>query len=153
MEDREKVIIGMMLISVFVLLVGLSSFYVQIQIETGNVCGCLIPITLFIPFLASVGLFIGTLVYYFFTPRMDVMRINKDAVLKIFSPDERNVIKFLLENGGKITQSRIVNETELSKVKVFRVLERLAKKGVIQKEPHGKTNMITLDENLLEMLG
>ncbi|GAG01187.1 unnamed protein product, partial [marine sediment metagenome] len=133
------------------LIVGISSFYVQIQIETGNACGCLIPIPIFIPFLASVGLFIGALVYYFFTPRLEGKKIDKNVILRVFDSDEKSMINFLLESKGEATQSRMVNGTGLSKVKVFRVLERLSKKGIVQKEPYGKTNAITLNESLLDL--
>ncbi|MCK4825900.1 hypothetical protein KA005_59680 [bacterium] len=148
MEDRKKLIIGVMMISVFVFIVGLSSLYVQIQIETGNVCGCLIPITLFIPFLAAVGLFIGTMVYYFFSPGMEPKKIDKNIILNVFDPDERVIMDFLLKNRGESMQARIVNGTDLSKVKVFRVLDRLVKKGIISKDPHGKTNRVMLNEEL-----
>ncbi len=151
MEDAKKIILGMMSISLFVLIVGISSFYVQIQIETGNVCGCLIPIPVFIPFLASVGLFIGTLVYYFFTPRLEGKKIDKNVILRVFDSDEKDIINFLLENKGKTTQSKIAKGTSLSKVKVFRIIERLIKKGVVLKSPLGKTNLITLNESLLDL--
>jgi len=151
MEDAKKIILGMMSISLFVLIVGISSFYVQIQIETGNVCGCLIPIPVFIPFLASVGLFIGTLVYYFFTPRLEGKKIDKNVILRVFDSDEKDIINFLLENKGKTTQSKIAKGTSLSKVKVFRIIERLIKKGVVLKSPLGKTNLIALNESLLDL--
>lgn len=151
MEYAKKIILGMMSISLFVLIVGISSFYVQIQIETGNVCGCLIPIPVFIPFLASVGLFIGTLVYYFFTPRLEGKKIDKNVILRVFDSDEKDIINFLLENKGKTTQSKIAKGTSLSKVKVFRIIERLIKKGVVLKSPLGKTNLITLNESLLDL--
>jgi len=151
MEYAKKIILGMMSISLFVLIVGISSFYVQIQIETGNVCGCLIPIPVFIPFLASVGLFIGTLVYYFFTPRLEGKKIDKNVILRVFDSDEKDIINFLLENKGKTTQSKIAKGTSLSKVKVFRIIERLIKKGVVLKSPLGKTNLIALNESLLDL--
>jgi len=57
------------MLSIFVFIVAISSLYVQIQIVEGNICGCLIPLPLFIPFIASVGLFIGTLSFYLrYTP-------------------------------------------------------------------------------------
>jgi hypothetical protein len=148
MEDRKKIVIGVMIISIFVFIVGVSSLYVQTQIETGNACGCLIPITLFIPFLASVGLLIGTMVYYLLTPKAVYRTMDREVILRLFDQDERKIVGFLLNNKGEGVQSRMVSETDMSKVKVFRVLERLLKKGIISKDPHGKTNRILLNEEL-----
>ena len=152
MEDGKKMILGMMLISVFVLMVGISSFYVQTQIEIGNVCGCLIPIPIFIPFLASVGLFIGTLVYYFLSPKFEPKKIDKNVFMKIFDNQEKELINHLLKNEGESTQARIVRDTGMSKVRVFRLLENLRKRDIVSKVPHGKTNLILFDKNLLQFL-
>ncbi|MCD6495886.1 MAG: hypothetical protein J7K54_01310 [Candidatus Aenigmarchaeota archaeon] len=148
MEDRKKLIIVVMILSVFVFIVGVSSFYVQTQIETGNVCGCSIPITLFIPFLASVGLFIGTMIYYLLIPARPDGRIDRNVILGLFAHDERKVVSYLIEKNGSALQSAIVSGTGLSKVKVFRILERLSSKGITSKSPHGKTNMISLNKDL-----
>ncbi len=150
MEDRKKLIIVVMIISIFVFVVGFSSLYVQIQIENGNVCGCLIPITLFIPFLASVGLFIGTMIYYLLTPRAEAKKIDRNMMLGFFGQDERMVLKLIFDGRGEAIQSDIVSGTGLSKVKVFRILERLMKKGIISKDHHGKTNRITLNEDIVK---
>ncbi len=150
MEEQKKMIIGMTVISIFVLLVGISSFYVQTQIDTGNACGCIIPISLFIPFLASVGLLIGTLVYYFFNPIKNGIKIKRSVFMKLFTRDEREVIGLILGSKGEVLQSRLVSGTGLGKVKVFRVLERLIERGVVRKEPYGRTNRIVIDSNIAE---
>jgi uncharacterized membrane protein len=145
---EKKIIVGMTIISAFVLIVGLSSFYVQTQIDSGNVCGCIIPISLFIPFLASVGLFIGSMIYYFLNPVSRPTKIKRDVVLRVFEAQERKLLELLLDSGGEMLQSRIVSETAMDKVKVFRLIERLSRKGIVRKEPHGKTNNIILSEEL-----
>jgi uncharacterized membrane protein len=145
---EKKIIVGMTVISAFVLIVGVSSFYVQTQIDSGNVCGCIIPVSLFIPFLASVGLFIGSMIYYFLNPVSRPMKIRRDAVLRVFEAQERKLVSLLLDSGGEMLQSRIVSETAMDKVKVFRLIERLSRKGIVRKEPHGKTNRIILNEDL-----
>ncbi|MBN1896212.1 MAG: hypothetical protein JW789_00605 [Candidatus Aenigmarchaeota archaeon] len=149
MEYQKKFIIGMILIAGFVLIIGISSFYVQMQIDSGNVCGCLIPITLFIPFLGSVGLLIGTLVYYFFNPFHEE-NIDGNVFLSLFESDEMKVMKMLINSGGKASQARIVRETNLSKVKVFRILEKLSRKDVVSKESLGKTNNVTVNKKMMK---
>jgi len=149
MNDQKKIVLAMLVISIFVLIVALSSFYVQIQIETGNICGCVIPIYLFIPLLASIGLFIGTMFYYLLSPKFE--KINEDVILNLFDSDERIIVETLIKNHGKATQAKITKSTGLSKVKVHRVLERLENKNVISKIKERKVNIITLNKDLLRI--
>jgi uncharacterized membrane protein len=149
MRPENKVVLGILVISIFVFIVAISSLYVQIQISEGNICGCLIPLPLFIPFIASIGLFIGTLSFYlWYTPKQS--KINKEVLLKLFDPKEREIIIKLFENKGKISQSKLVKETSLSKVQVSRVIEKLKEKKIISKESKGKTNLIELDRDFYE---
>ncbi len=152
MEHEKKIVVGTLVLTVFILLVALSSFYVQTQVEAGNAFGCMIPIYLFIPLLASIGLFIGTLVYYLLSPRF-VVKPDKDLLLKLFDSDQRKVIGVLLSNEGSALQSKIVRKTDLSKVKVFRVLRKLKRKGFVDKQPYGKTNKIILKKELKDLFG
>ncbi|MCD6590578.1 MAG: winged helix-turn-helix transcriptional regulator [Candidatus Aenigmarchaeota archaeon] len=149
MNDQKKIVLAMLVISIFVLIVALSSFYVQIQIETGNICGCVIPIYLFIPLLASIGLFIGTMFYYLLSPKFE--KIEKDVILNLFDSDEKIIVETLIKNHGKATQAKITKSTGLSKVKVHRVLERLENKNVISKKKERKVNIITLNKDLLRI--
>jgi hypothetical protein len=153
MEQQKKVIIGMLILTVFILIVAMSSLYVQTQIESGNICGCVIPLYLFIPLLASIGLFIGTLVYYLISPRFET-RAGKDAMfeflLKGLPLDERKIMEMVLKK--PVTQAKLVRETGLDKVKVFRIVKSLQDKGLVVKEKHGKTNMIKLSDDIKEMV-
>jgi len=149
MKPGKKIIFGTLILSIFVFIVAAISFYVQIEISSGNVCGCAIPIPLFIPFLASMGLFIGTLLYHFFFPYK--YKINREVILKMFNNAEREIIKKLLENDGSCLQSKLTRETGLSKVQVFRTLENLVYKGIIEKESYGKTNVIKLKKDIYDL--
>jgi uncharacterized membrane protein len=55
-----------------------------------------------------------------------------------------------LENKGEVLQSKI--SRSLGKVKAFRVIESLMKRGVVVKEPYGKTNKIKLNEKFKNIL-
>ncbi len=152
MQEHRKMISGMLLISVFVLIVALSSLYVQTQISSGNACGCMIPLTLFVPLLASIGLFIGMMVYYMFSPKFLDKKSDVSFLPGIFEGDEKTIVKMLFENKGERSQAKIVRETGISKVRVFRAIEKLRRKGVIKKEPEGRTNKIILTEKIRDML-
>ena len=147
MKQEKKVILGTLILAVFVFIVALSSIHVQTEIYRGDVCGCAIPIPLFIPFLASIGLFIGTLLYYLFFPKYE-NKIDGSVVLKLFDNAEREIIKKLLENEGSCLQSKLTRETNLSKVQVFRTLENLIHRKIAEKERYGKTNKIKLNRDI-----
>ncbi|MCD6478056.1 MAG: hypothetical protein J7K87_03560 [Candidatus Aenigmarchaeota archaeon] len=151
MNESKKVVIGILIFSIFVFIVSLSSLYVQTEISSGNVCGCFIPIPLFIPFIASVGLFIGTLIYYLISPRLNKKKLHKKLLLNFFTGDERKIFGIILEK-CEVTQSEIVKLSRLSKVKVFRILRRLENRNLIEKKPLGKTNLIVVNENVKELL-
>jgi len=147
MNDSKKIIFGILILSIFVLIVSTTSLYVQTHISSGNLCGCFIPIPLFIPFIASIGLFIGTLTYYLLSPRFDKNRLDKKFLLNFFDGEERNIFEVILEK-NEITQAELVKRTGLSKVKVFRILKRFENKGLIEKTSLGKTNLIKLNKEI-----
>lgn len=142
MNLRKDILIGSLILSIFVFIVASSTLYVQTQISTGNACGCWIPLPLFIPFLGSVGLFIGIILYSLFNPIPTQTSISQQSLLRLFDKDERQLIKTLLNNGGQIMQADIVKKTKLSKVKVHRILKRFEDKGLVAKEANGNTNQI-----------
>ena len=148
---EKKVIFVMIIISVFVLIVSLSSMYVQVHIENGNVCGCAIPLYIFIPFLSSLGLFIGTLVYYFLRPVVE-KKIKLEEIIPLFLDKGESMIVDILLKEGKITQASLLRRTGLSKVRVFRIVERLRKKGVVIKRPYGKTNVIEFSPEIKKII-
>ncbi len=151
MEDSKKVILGILILSVFVLIVSISSFYVQTEISSGNACGCSIPIPLFIPFLASIGLFMGTMVYYLISPKFDKKKIDKNSLLNFLDGDERKVFGIVLDK-KEINQAQLVRETNLSKVKVSRIIKRFENKGLIEKVSVGKINMIKLNKKISNLI-
>ena len=117
MRYEKKILLGALILSIFVFIVAFSSLYIQIHISEGNVCGCAIPITLFVPFIASVGLFIGTLLYHLLLKENKCIDYN--MFLNIFDSQEREVLKKLIDCRGSCLQSKLTRDTNLSKVQVF----------------------------------
>lgn len=142
MDLRKDILIGSLILSIFVFTVASSTLYVQTQISKGNACGCWIPLPLFIPFLGSVGLFIGIILYSLFNPIPAQTSISQQSLLNLFDKDERKVVKALLDKGGERLQAEIVKKTKLSKVKVHRILKRLEGKQLVEKKAKGNTNLI-----------
>jgi predicted transcriptional regulator len=67
-----------------------------------------------------------------------------DAVLRVLNDDERKVIETLVAEGGTMLQKDIRWETGLSRVKIHRILFRLAQRGIVSAEKYYNTNKIEL---------
>ncbi|MEK6983629.1 MAG: MarR family transcriptional regulator [Nanoarchaeota archaeon] len=78
------------------------------------------------------------------------MELKKDVIESMVLPDEKLVIKELQKNVGELTQSELVRRTNLSKVKVHRIVKRLESLEIVSKYPYGVTNKIKLEKSLYE---
>lgn len=148
----KKIILVIMLIAGFVSFASLLSLYIQIQLTKFGFCP--IPIFIIIPSIASVGIFIGSFVYYVMIGKIEKSREKKiegiSCVLDMLPLNEREIIKKIVENNGKITQSKL--SSYFGKVKTFRTIENLRKRGIVEKKRYGKTNIIELNEKYLKIL-
>lgn len=139
----------------FIFTVTFSSLYVSDAIKNNNACGCVIPIPVMILILSSLGVFVGSLAYYFIATRYAKERkvVNKDIrlTLNFLEPDERKVMNELIRSSEGIRQSELEKLTGFHRVKVHRILEKLIQKGVIKKEAIGKVRKIELNPELREI--
>jgi len=151
---QRNFMIVIMLITGFIFAVSFSTLYAQTHIVEGTACACTLPIPILIPTFSSLGILIGSFVYYATFPKImeSEKKLAEDAlvILDMLQLDERNIIKKIIENKGKITQSKL--SSSFGKVKTFRILENLKKRGIITKESYGKTNKIILNENFSKIL-
>jgi len=87
------------------------------------------------------SLVIGGLIVYLFEEKINNQQLNK--LLKILPADERKIIKLLVER-KEIEQRKLGTLTELSTVKVSRVISTLEQRGIVEKKKQGYTNLIIL---------
>jgi len=74
-----------------------------------------------------------------------------DAVLHVLSEDERKVVETVASGGGEaMLQKDIRWKTGLSRVKVHRVIARLAQRGLVKVEKYYNTNKVVLADWLTE---
>ncbi len=144
MREEKNKFIAMLLLSFFVFITAIFSVYFEMQISSGYICRCSVPLWIFIPFIASLGLLVGFVTYSLV--KMDKKseeKIDKIVDKLVVDPDERKVIKLLIKR-EKISQNEIVKLTELNKVKVHRILKKLELMGFISKEKKGKIAVIRI---------
>ena len=156
LEDSLKnIFLTLGIITGFIFLVSFSSLYVSDVIKNNNACGCVIPIPFMILILSSLGVFVGSLSYYFITSwySSEKKAIGKDIqlTLNFLEPSEKTVVKELIKNNGEVKQAELEKLTGFHKVKVHRILKKLLKKGVIEKESVGKIKNIKLNPSLKEI--
>jgi len=65
-------------------------------------------------------------------------------VLSVLDDYERKVIDIISANKGVANQKKIVQETNLSKAKISRVVKSLAERGLIEVERSGRTNILKI---------
>ena len=151
----KSIFLALGIITGFVFIVAFSSLYVSDAIKNNNACGCVIPIPFMILILSSLGIFVGSLSYYFIASKYTKEIKSKDkgieATLKFLNPDERIIIKELLKSKSGLKQSEFEKLTGFHKVKIHRIIQRLKAKNIIEKISHGKINKIRLNENLVKI--
>ncbi len=59
--------------------------------------------------------------------------------------EERVVFKSIIESQGTIFQSELVEKTNLTKVKVTRILDKLEGRGLVERKRRGMTNIVILN--------
>ncbi|MGC8812757.1 MAG: helix-turn-helix transcriptional regulator [Candidatus Aenigmatarchaeota archaeon] len=152
MRTIQKLIIIVIILAGFIFSVSFSTLYAQTHIIEGTACSCTLPIPLLIPTFSSLGVFVGSIVYYLLFPKIEEGGSKEDfnLFLDFLDPDEKVIVQKIVENNGKITQSKL--SSQFGKVKVFRVLEDLRKKGIIEKEAYGKTNTVKLSGKFSKFL-
>ncbi len=73
--------------------------------------------------------------------------ITKNMIDTLTTPEEKISLEELERKGGELTQSELVKNTGLSKVKIHRVVKRLEELGILNKYPYGMTNKLKLNLN------
>ena len=146
MNEEKNLIIGIIIVSFFVLIVSFATLYVQHSLECGH---CAIPVPLFIPIFSSLGIIIGSAFYYHINEVVEKKEKKIDerifSILKVFDEDERKILEKLLRK-GEVLQAEISNE--IGKVKAHRIIKKLLMKGVIEKIEKGKTFLIRLKHEI-----
>lgn len=69
---------------------------------------------------------------------------EKKHKLEHLDNEEKKVMELLINNQGSMYQSDVMKETQLSKVKVTRILDKLEGKMLLERKRRGMTNIVIL---------
>ncbi|MFH0817606.1 MAG: hypothetical protein V1909_03145 [Candidatus Micrarchaeota archaeon] len=104
------------------------------------------------PVVLFAGIIIGAFAFYFLYERKKpetVVIDNKKNVIDIvdvLDENEAKVLRKIINEKGRVLQAEISRLEEIGKVKSHRITERLEKRGIIEIESAGKTNIVKLTE-------
>jgi len=151
-KKSRGLLIVFMIVAGFVLIISLASLYTQRVVACGEAQTCTIPLPFLIPIIASVSLFVGSLMSYFMVGRLSEkdksIRDCSGFIEKLFNSEEYKILKLISKN-NEVSQAKLVQETKLPRLKVFRIIEKLKEQGIIEKEKkNGKLRIIKMDEEL-----
>jgi len=150
-KTHKQIMIPIMVIAVFIFIVSFASLYAERHISCGAAQTCTIPIPFLIPITASMGVFVGTLVYYLMAAKIikkniNINRSNK-IIEKILSKEETEILKIVAEH-SEISQAKLASLTGITRLKIFRILEKFKEKGLIEKHQNGKIRIIKIKEDI-----
>jgi len=90
------------------------------------------------------GIFIALAVIVAVLAYFRYFRKPEKLILSVLDDFERRVMDVIVAAGGMINQKKVVQETNLSKAKVSRVVKSLVNRGIIEVERHGRANKLKI---------
>ena len=114
---------------------------------TGGVCSQVPILTQFYvgytmaAVLGVVGIF---LVVFGKKPVIEGSKGKWNKNLKVLSGEEKVVYENLVESEGIMFQSELVEKTEMNKVKISRILDKMEARGLLERRRRGMTNAVVL---------
>jgi uncharacterized membrane protein len=94
----------------------------------------------------------SSLIYLLLIDRNDKAKTNTSLITEkwsklleeITNKDEQRIIKLIIDEGGTMFQSELVEKTGYSKSKVSLILDRLEAKRILERKRRGMTNAVVL---------
>ena len=69
-----------------------------------------------------------------------------DAIMKTLTAEEQKVVEVIMVHDGRYLQKYIVKESGLTRLKVHRILARLAERGIVTIREYANTNEVAVAE-------
>ena len=89
-------------------------------------------------------LMLGAGLYLFLIPMKEEKQEFKEVNLSKLDEDEKKIYDLLKSKEGSIYQTDLIKETDFSKVKVSRLLDKMEQRGILERKRRGMTNIVVL---------
>jgi len=77
--------------------------------------------------------------------RISLVKEKWDKLLgELSDPDEKVIVRIVIDDGGTIFQSHLVEKSGFSKSKVSLILDRLEARRILERKRRGMTNVVVL---------
>ncbi|MBI5035837.1 hypothetical protein HZC09_00700 [Candidatus Micrarchaeota archaeon] len=155
---RKRVLTAISLLGVFLLLVLVITY--RYSVDSRGMPLILAPLVFFhlelMVIVAIAGLLSGAGVFYLLSEAVEEQRkesgITGTLLLKSLEPSEAKVVGALVRHNNSIYQSQLSRLEGFTRLKAHRTLDKLERKGLINVEKIGKTNLISLAKELYDAL-
>lgn len=123
---------------------------------SGPYCDCGLSLTLTVAAMASSGIIVGIILYYYlsgsFQAEKKSIREKALETARFLPENQRKILEFLVENSGEAMQKDAAEETRMDKVKVSRTLKKMEKRGIVSREENGMSKKMVLEDPFKELL-
>lgn len=96
-------------------------------------------------------LILGSGIYLGFFPNLNINKKEKESFKEVdksqLDEEEIKIYSTLKQNKGSMYQSDLIKDTDFSKVKMTRILDKMENKDIIERKRRGMTNIIVLKWN------
>jgi predicted transcriptional regulator len=113
--------------------IRLQALYEQLQMP--------LPFQLRLRYIAVFGVAVAGVLAFTY---IRYFRKPEKLILSVLDEFERKVINVIVATEGVVNQKKVVQETNLSKAKISRVVKSLVERGLIEVERVGRTNKLKL---------
>jgi uncharacterized membrane protein len=152
-KDILNLILAIALVIGFIFFVLIMTYGIK---EHYNLtCSCTNSLPIVVSILASLGIFVGLLTYYFlsksFFKQKEKLYGDVEKTLNFLDSEEKKIVLALISKKGECAQSSLSKLTGIDAVKLHRRLLNLELKKVIHKEKMGMTNKIVIENEFKEI--
>jgi uncharacterized membrane protein len=79
-----------------------------------------------------------------------IKKVRDRVSYTLLTRDEERVVRIIIEDGGELTQDQLPQKTSFSRPKVSRIVSDLEGRGIISKEPDGRTQKLQVKKDFYE---
>jgi len=94
--------------------------------------------------LLGLGIYLLVITKINKSAKEDLKKSFKKIDLSKLDEDENKIYDLLKQNEGSLYQSDLIKQTQYSKVKISRILDKMQTKDIIDRKRRGMTNIIVL---------
>ena len=157
MKENQKIVLGLIIVSLFVFLLTVFVFVTLLSQEGERLPSFLSVIlkyrTEMILILGLLGVCFGYILHELTSTAVVSLQpatANAQSVVNFLDGNERRALEFIREQNGKTTQSAISKLPTMTRLRAHRIVKRLENYGLVIVERWGIVNRVSLIEEIKE---